>query len=365
MARYFNSIFNYFRTIDKVLFWSVVSLSLIGVINLWGVVGAESQFFQKQVIFVAAGVILMSIASLVNYRLFRNSSYFVFLIYILSIVLLLIPLFSHQVRGVQSWIIIGGFTIEPSELAKLALIILMAKFLSQRHLHINGWPALLGSIAYFAIPAGIIFYQPDLGSAVILTLIWVTILLVAGINKRHLFMLISIGVCFSFVGWAFVLKPYQKERIISFVNPYLDPRGAGYNLIQSKIAIGSGYIFGNGFGNGTQANLGLLPEPHNDFAFSSFFEQFGLIGSLVLIGTTMLVVWRILVIGSLSQTNFGRLFCIGVATMIFGHAFVSMAVNVGLMPVTGLPYTFLSYGGSHTLSAMIAVGLVQSIKING
>jgi len=190
-------------------------------------------------------------------------------------------------------------------------------------------------------------------------------LMAAGINKRHLFLLISVGVLVGYSAWLFALQPYQKTRITAFLDPYNDPRGSGYNIIQSKIAIGSGYFFGKGFGQGSQSNHGFLPEPYNDFAFAAFTEQFGLVGISAVMAMALIIISRILYVGSRTISNFGKLFSIGLAVFIGSHVFISAGVNVGLLPVTGLSFPFLSYGGSHLLSLMAGLGILQSIRRYG
>lgn len=360
-----NIIREYFSEIDIPLFATVVAISLLGALNLWGIAGSDSLLFKKQVIFIAIGLVLMFVLSFFNYRYLKNYSLPVLGFYFVSVFLLLLPFYSQSVRGVNSWIILGGLTFEPVELAKLVLIVLMAKYFSQRHVHINNFSHIVVAGIYFSLPFAIIFLQPDLGSSIIFLAIWLGMLMAAGINKRHLFLIISVGVLVGYSAWLFALQPYQKTRITAFLDPYNDPRGSGYNIIQSKIAIGSGYFFGNGFGRGSQSNYGFLPEPHNDFAFAAFTEQFGLIGISVVMVMVLMIISRILYIGSRTISNFGKLFSIGLAVLIGAHTFISAGVNVGLLPVTGLSFPFLSYGGSNLVSLMIGLGILQCIKRYG
>jgi len=331
---------------------------------MYGIDGMGS-FFKKQAIFTVIGLGTMVLFSFFNYRYLKNYSFLVLFFYFASIFLLVLTFYSRSVRGVNAWIVLGQFTFEPAELAKLMIIVLMAKYFSQRHVHINQFKHVLVSGIYYGIPLLIILAQPDLGSAIIFSLIWISILTAVGINKRHLFLLIVLGVIVSFASWMFVLKPYQKDRLLTFVNPSSDPRGSGYNLIQSKIAIGSGYWIGNGLGKGTQATLGFLPEPHNDFVFASSAEQFGFLGITAIGGAILFIVYRILSIGRAVTSNFGKIFSIGMAVFIFTHALIGASVNIGLMPVTGIPFPFLSYGGSYFISLMIGMGILQSIKRYG
>lgn len=359
-----NSIRSYFREIDLPLFAAVAAISLFSILNMYGIDGFGS-FFTKQVIFVVIGLGMMILFSFFNYRYLKNYSFPVLFLYFTSIFLLLLTFYSRSVRGVNAWIVLGQFTFEPAELAKLMIIVLMAKYFSQRHIHINQFRHVLVPGIYYGIPVLIILAQPDLGSAIIFSLIWISIMAAIGINKRHFFLLIVLAVVVSYGSWMFVLKPYQKDRLFTFLNPGNDPRGSGYNLIQSKIAIGSGYWFGNGPGKGSQATLGFLPEPHNDFVFAATAEQFGFVGIGLVMAAILFILYRILAIGRAVVSNFGKIFAIGMAVFIFAHALIGASVNVGLMPVTGIPFPFLSYGGSYLISIMSGLGILQSIKRYG
>ncbi|OGM98623.1 MAG: hypothetical protein A3C71_02935 [Candidatus Yanofskybacteria bacterium RIFCSPHIGHO2_02_FULL_43_15c] len=359
-----NSISNYFKEIDLPLFAAIAAISLFSILNMYGIEGFGS-FFTKQVIFVTVGLGVMVLLSFFNYRYLKNYSFPVLLLYFISVFLLLLTFYSRSVRGVNAWIVLGQFTFEPAELAKLMLIVLMAKYFSQRHVHVNQLKHILISGIYFGIPVLIILVQPDLGSAIIFSLIWISILVAVGINKKHLFLLAVLAVMISYGSWMFVLRPYQKDRLLTFVNPGNDPRGSGYNLIQSKIAIGSGYWFGNGLGKGSQSTLGFLPESHNDFVFAATAEQFGFVGVGLVMSAILFIIYRILAIGRGVISNFGKIFSVGITIFIFNHAIISASVNIGLMPVTGIPFPFLSYGGSYLISIMSGLGILQSIKRYG
>jgi len=364
-SNFTKSISHYVRSVDLILYATAVAISIFGILNIYGVAGAESIFVKKQILFVLIGVSAMVIISFFNYRYLKNYSFPVLIVYLAALFLLIITIVSPPVRGIHAWIVIGGFTFEPSELIKLALIVLLAKYFSQRHIHIHQFKHIVISGIYCAIPALIIFRQPDLGSAAIIILIWFSILMAAGISKKHFFILVLVALIASYGVWSFVLKPYQQDRILSFINPYSDPAGTGYNIIQSKIAIGSGGWFGRGLGKGSQATLGFLPEAHNDFAFSAVAEQFGFVSIFILLGLVFILLSRIFLIGERAYNNFGKLFALGMGLFIFFHIFISAAVNSGLMPITGIPFSLLSYGGSHIISVMIGLGILQSIKRHG
>jgi len=359
-----NFIRNYLQEIDLPLFATIVAISLFSVLNMYGINGLGS-FLTKQVVFVVIGLGVMVLFSFFNYRYLKNYSFPVLFFYFISIALLLLTFYSRSVRGVNAWIVFGQFTFEPAELAKLMLIVFMAKYFSQRHVHINQFRHVLISGIYYGIPVLIILAQPDLGSAIIFSLIWMSILAAVGINKKHFFLLIVLAVIVSYGSWVFILKPYQKDRLLTFINPGNDPRGSGYNLIQSKIAVGSGYWFGNGLGKGSQTTLGFLPESHNDFVFAATAEQFGFVGIGLVMAAILFMVYRILSIGRAIVSNFGKIFSIGMAVFVLSHAIIGASVNIGLMPVTGIPFPFLSYGGSYFISMMSGLGILQSIKRYG
>lgn len=355
----------YFQLIDVPLFATIVALCFLGVLNLYGIATGNYVIAQRQLIFVVVGIMLMVLGSLFNFRYLKNYSFPVLAVYVLSVVLLLLTFYSQDIRGVQAWIVIGQWTFEPVELAKLALIIVLAKYFSQRHVHIRQFRHIVASAVYTAIPAGIVMLQPDFGSALVFFIVWVGILLAAGISWRQLLALAMLAVVLGYVAWVYALAPYQKERIVAFVNPAHDPRGSGYNLIQSRIAIGAGGWFGTGFGKGTQTQLKFLPEPHNDFVFAAFTEQFGFAGAAALIAAIFFALSRVIRIGSRVRSNFARLFVVGFSLYVFSHVFISAATNVGLLPITGIPFSLMSAGGSHLMVTLFGFGVVQGMKRYG
>ncbi len=360
-----NIIRQYFTGIDRPLFATVVALCLFSVFNIYGIGGTQNPYFHKQVAFAILGVGLMALFSFFNYRYLKNYSLAVFALYVISVILLMVPFLFSSIRGVRSWIVLGGLTFEPAELAKLGLIVLMAKYFSQRHIHINDYRHIIVSGIYCLIPIGITLIQPDLGSAIIMLCIWIGMLVAIGLNRKQLFVLAVLLAVTATMGWMFVLKPYQKVRIVSFLNPASDPRGSGYNLIQSKIAIGAGHWFGSGWGKGPQTTNGFLPEPYNDFVFAATADQFGLFGVGTILAAMIFICSRIIHIGQRASSNFGRLFAIGLAIVIGTHAIVGSGVNLGLLPITGIPFPFISYGGSNLMSLLMGLGILQSINRYG
>ncbi len=355
----------FLRKFDWRLFFTFLALALVGLISTLGIGEAAKQFFAKQSLFLAVGVVFVFLVSLFDYRIFKNHSLPSVILYLACILLLFISLASKSVRGINAWITIGSFRLEPSEFAKIAIIILLAKYFSQKHVEIYRAHHIIASGIYVAVPALLVLKQPDLGSAFIFFVIWLSMLLAAGIKRKHLLVILLVGVLVALVAWLAFLQPYQKNRVISFLNPYLDPKGEGYSIIQSKIAIGSGSIWGNGFGKGTQSSFGFLPEAHTDFAFAAFAEQFGFAGTTGLFTLLLFLFFRIGKIGFGLRNNFAKLFSVGLIAFIFSHVFVNAGMNLGLLPITGIPFPFLSYGGSFFVSVSLGIGLLESMKIRG
>lgn len=352
-----------FRNFDWPLFFIFLALSGAGLLTIFGIGENARIFFERQLWFLVTAVGLIFLISFFDYRILKNYSLVSVLIYLLAVILLLVSLGSSAIRGVSAWIAVGPFRVEPSELAKLAVIILLAKYFSQKHVEIYKTYHLIISGFYVGLPAFLVLRQPDLGSAFIFFAIWLSMLLAAGIKRRHLLNIILAMTVAASVAWFSFLAPYQKSRISSFFDPYLDPRGEGYSIIQSRIAVGSGLFWGNGLGQGTQAGLGYLPEAHTDFAFASYAEQFGFAGLTGLFLTLTAFIFRIGKIGFETRNNFAKLFSIGMIAFIFSHVIINAGMNLGLLPITGIPFPFLSYGGSFFITLALGIGLLESIRI--
>lgn len=351
---------------DWLLQGAVFLMAGLGLVSLFSLSDASSfPFFYRQLMWVWVGMAFLVMASFVDFQLFRTQSFVVFIFYCFATLLLAIVLAgSHAVRGVESWLTFGSVFFQPVELAKIALIILLAKFFSKRHIEIYRIQHLLVSGLYLAIPAGLVLLQPDLGSAIVLVSIWVAIIVFSGMKLKHFFLLLFIGGVFSIVAWNFAFAPYQKDRITAFLNPYADPRGAGYQMIQSMIAVGSGQLTGKGLGYGSQSHLNFLPEAETDFIFAAFAEEWGFAGVSAMLIILLIILWRVIAIGRASADNFSRLYSLGFATYIFVQSFIHIGMNLGVMPITGITLPFVSYGGSSLVILLIGVGILQNIKIN-
>jgi len=359
--------FSHFKKLDWKMIGAVLALCAIGLLTLYSTnYGKPSLiFFEKQVVFILIGLAIMFFFSYFDPGIFKNRGSLVIVIYLIGLSLLVLVLFlSKQIRGTHSWFNVADFGFQPVEMIKLVVILVLAKYFSFRHVEMYRARHVIASAIYIGLPATLILLQPDLGSTLILGAIWIGLVVLAGIKLRHLILvLIGIAIIFS-LAWFGALKPYQKDRILTFLNPQRDPFGASYNLIQSKIAIGAGGIFGRGLGQGVQGRLDFLPEKHTDFIFSAFAEEWGFIGVIFLLALYGLLFYRLVKMSLHSQNNFSRIFCAGVCLMIFSELFINLSVAMGLLPITGISLPFISAGGSGILFHFVAIGIVQGFVVH-
>lgn len=357
---------SHIKKYDWVLTVSVFLLVAIGLMSLFSLSSVSVfPFFWRQIIWAGVGSVMFILASFVDFRLFRTQSSAVFLFYLMSVILLAaILVLGVRVRGVRAWFQFGGIAVQPVELAKLALVILLAKFFSKRHIEIYRIRHLVVSGLYVFVPFLLVLFQPDLGSAIVLVAVWIAVVLFSGMKVKHFFSLMLIGAAILYIAWSAVLLPYQKGRIMSFLDPYRDPKGAGYQMIQSMIAVGSGQTLGKGLGYGSQSHLHFLPEPETDFIFAAYAEEWGYVGTLIMLGLFLTVLWRIISIGARARDNFSRLYTLGFSALLFTQTFIHIGMNMAVMPITGITLPFVSYGGSSLVMSLVGVGIVQNIKIN-
>lgn len=356
-----NQLRTLFGGFDVTLFLSVIGLSLMGLVTMYSHVG-DNDFFDRQIIWITVATLALFIAMIPDYRFLRSGN-IAFFSYIATILLLLLVLIIGEITlGAQSRFDFGFFSLQPSDPAKLVLIIVLAKYFAKRHELIGDFKHIIISGIYALGIFGLVFIQPDFGSAIILFFVWLGMVLVSGIKVSHLLTVFMLGAVVLGLMWQFVFFDYQKERIMTFLDPLSDIQGAGYNAYQSTVAIGSGQIFGKGIGYGTQSKLLFLPEYETDFIFAAFAEEWGLIGVVLLFLLFSLVVWRLLVHAVGGATNFERLFAAGVCMLFVSHFFVHIGMNIGLLPVTGTTIPFLSYGGSHLLTEYLAIGMVMGMR---
>ncbi len=339
-----------------VLFLAAASLLILSSI--------DRGLFWQQLIWFVVGLLVIALFTKIDWRPLTSYKWAIFGIYLAAILLLVITYFvAPPIRSTRSWIVLGPVQLQTSEMAKLALILVLSAFFSKRHIGIARAGTLLKSFFYFLVPAGLIFIQPDLGSAIILFLIWAGFLLVSGIRWRHLLIGFAVTVLLVILAWNFVLADYQKDRLIAFVNPNYDPLGVNYSTIQSKIAVGSGGFWGKGYGQGTQVQLGFLPAAGTDFVFSAFVEEWGGLGGFLVIGAFVFMLLRIIRIGLHCQNNFSKLICLGTAIMFLAQFIINMGSALGLLPVIGVTFPFFSYGGSSILANAMLIGIIQSTVV--
>jgi rod shape determining protein RodA len=324
-------------------------------------IGSLSHPVVKQAMFAVFGLAVMAIVTWMDYRVFGRMAP---ALYALAILILVMVLFlGDSAFGSRRWITIGGTQIQASEVAKLLTIVALARYLADHQLEITRVRVFLTSLAVTALPAGLVMAEPDMGTAIIFGAVWVGLVLVAGVPLRHVMMLAGfLLAAIPFAALA-VLGDYQRERIALFFNPNSDPLGGGYNILQGEISVGSGGIFGRGLTNGSQTQLDFLQTPTTDYIFSVLGEELGLIGALVLLALFALLLFRTIRVATLARDQFGRLLATGIAIMILFQVFVNIAVNIRLLPVTGLPLPFISQGGSSLITLFVALGLLQSVLL--
>ncbi|MCP6719237.1 MAG: rod shape-determining protein RodA [Patescibacteria group bacterium] len=357
--------FRQLKKLDWILISATLPLVTIGLLFIYSTSLAQGDFlnFKKQIIFLLVGIFLMFLISFFDWRTFRVDPYLILILYIFSLFLLLgLFFFAPEIRGVKSWYKIGPLSLDPIEFTKIVLIILLAKYFSMRHIEMYKVTHILISGLYVILPSILIFFQPDLGSILILISLWLGILVISGIKLRHFLILILVGFLILMLSWSTILKPYQKERILDFIRPQMsDPLKMGWNQRQAKIAIGSGGILGQGIGKGSQTQYGFLPEPHTDFIFSAIAEETGLIGVGFLLFLFSFLIWRIFKIAINSRSNFPRLFASGFSVLLVSQIFIHIGTNIGILPIIGIPLPLISYGGSGLISTFIGLGVLQSI----
>ena len=348
------------QNIDWLLLVATVPLLVAGYITMNSFV-KESYFAPRQLIWISISIVVFLIFSFVDWRILRNT-WVLLIIYAVSTLLLALVFASSQVRGVESWFDLGLFSFQPADIAKLVLILVLAKYFSRRHVEIAHFKHIFISGLYAFVPFSLILLQPDFGSALIIGAIWFGMIVISGVSKKHLTVVI-VGAALAFtLLWMFAFAPYQKARILTFLDPLRDPQGTGYNALQSTIAVGSGEVLGKGVGYGTQSRLEYLPEYQTDFIFAAFAEEWGFVGVLIMFGLFGIIIWRILASAIVGASNFEIYFGVGFSIFIMTHFAIHVGMNIGILPITGLPLPFVSYGGSHLLTEFIGLGILSGMR---
>ena len=350
------------KGVDYSMLFAVLLLFGFGILAIFsaghGLGKTTASYAYKQLLWGAVSMTVYVAVLFQGYKRFLNWSYGIYAVAI--VMLLIISQTGSAVRGARSWVNLGFASFQPAEFVKVALILAMARFCYRypphtlKHLF---YGLALGGVSLF-----LVLLQPDLGSTLVLGTILFAVLVVSGTPGKYIASLVGTGLLLLPVAWSF-LKPYQKNRLLVFLDPTIDPQGAGYNVIQSRIAVGSGGVFGKGFLHGTQSRLHFLPEPHTDFIFSVFSEEFGFVGGVLILVLFAFLFWRILSAAFHTKDLRAKYLCVGVAAWIWFQVMESIAMSMGLAPVTGLPLPLISYGGSSLLMEAVALALVQSVAV--
>ena len=355
--------FQKFKNFDYLLLVCILLLGFISLATMYSTDGGKVLFHTKshfvKLIFFT---IMMIVISFINIKFWFSIGY---LTYLLVIILLFCTyLFGITSSGSQRWINLYFINLQPSELMKIFIILCLSKYFHRMRLeNVNSIYTILTSLIIILLPMGLVIVQPDLGTSLLIAISGIAVLWFAGINHKY-FIYTMLGFLISLPFIIAFLKPYQKLRVLTFLNPDRDPLGAGYQIIQSKIAVGSGGIFGKGFLKGTQSYLEFLPEKHTDFIFTLFSEEFGFIGSAFLLLIYAVIIYRTVAIGALSRSFFAKIFCYSFGGAIFVYITINMSMVLGLLPIVGSPLPIMSYGGSSMLATMIGFGIVMSAKVH-
>lgn len=350
------------RHLDYVLAGMVVLITLVGLWLLRGatvdLTGALATVADKQTFFFAIALGMMALLCLVDYRWINRAGAALYVLNLGALVAVLVA--GQRVNGARSWIDLGPFNWQPAETMKIATVIVLAQWLALNTEKLQGWTSIIVPGVICGVPALLILMQPDLGSASLFFLFFLTMMLMAGVDRRHLALIVGAALLGMVSLYPF-LKPYQKARLIVFVNPEADAKGSGYNVIQSKIAVGNGGFAGQGWGEGTQALHRFLPEHHTDFIFAASIEQIGFLGGMLLLGGYLIVFWRLIRAMDEARDRFGGLLVAGMTAILAGHLVENVGMTMGVLPVTGIPLPLFSYGGSFLVSTYAIFGLVLNV----
>jgi len=355
--------FQKLKNFDYILLICILLLGLISALSMYSTDGGEILFHSKS--HISKFLIFFMMMIFLSFLNIKFWHYFAYLFYIIVLIFLIwASLYGIKASGSQRWINLYFINLQPSELMKIAIIVCLAKYYHRIQLNqVNTFQSIFFALVILILPIMLVVSQPDLGTSILIALSGLVVIWLSGLNIKYFFysfiaFLISMPFAISF------LKPYQKLRILTFLNPDRDPLGAGYQIIQSKIAVGSGGLSGKGFLKGTQSYLEFLPEKHTDFIFTLFAEEHGFLGSLALLLIYIIIIYRTLKIGAISRSYFAKLFCYGYGSAIFFYVTVNMSMVLGLLPIVGSPLPIMSYGGSSMLATMIGFAIVMSAKIN-
>jgi rod shape-determining protein RodA len=360
-------LFNKIYRLDWFVILAVFCLLAVGSLAIYSVeLSLDVPFFflRKQYLALLIGIIISLFILRSHYSMWRHLSRGLYLLAIFLLIFVLVKAeLTGGVRGTARWISFMGFSFQPVELMKFAFIVQMAKYFSEKALIQIGWREVFQSASLLAPPFLLVVLQPDLGSALFLSGIWFLMLVFAGLRIHYIAIISGLASFFAIIGWNFVLRDYQKNRVLAFLDPTLDPLGIGYNMRQATIAIGSGQLLGRGLGFGSQSQLRFLPEAQTDFIFAVIAEELGFLGAMFICLCFALLIWRTGIIALRARDGFGAFLAIGIGIAFFLQAFINIGVNLSIMPATGIPLPFVSYGGSSILLSIVLIGVLQSVAI--
>ena len=361
----FNKIILYLKNFDWILFAAVLLLVCFGLVELYSIALGQGAIdllnFKKQVFFVIAGIITLFVFAFWDYYNLRSYSVY---FYLFGAALLLgVLLFGHEIRGTKGWFYLWGFGVQPVEFIKIILILFLARYFSSVSLKIKPLKHLIITGAGTFVFIALVLLQPDFGSAFILFLLWFSMVILAGFKKKYFIVIILILSILIACGWTFLFEDYQKQRIITFLDPSHSSLGRGYNIAQAIIAVGSGGLAGRGLGFGSQSQLKFLPEAQTDFIFAVIAEELGFLGVALVITFFAIFFYRCLANLKNINNDFGIFFILASASLLFIEMFINIGMNIGILPVIGISLPFLSYGGSAMFSSLVLVGVIESIII--
>lgn len=354
--------FLFFKDFDWFIFSLTLILAVIGITEIYSATQYDKSdsFYLKQIYFLILGLIIMVFAVSIDYHVFVENVPYIYIGTVVSLILVLI--IAPVVSGTRGWIPMGTFKIQPTEFAKVAIVLTLARLLSESRTEYLTFTDIFKACLLIGLPLGLVLLQPDLGSALTFFPPLAVGLLLGGLRRKWILSGIVLSVLITSLGW-YNLKPYQKERIYTFLEPERDPRGHGYHAIQSRIAVGSGGLLGKGITQGSQTALGFLPERHTDFIFSVVGEELGFVGSVAILGLYFLIIMRAIHIAQTARDKLGIYLTLGSISIILFHVLVNVGMVVGLMPITGITLPLLSYGGSSMLSTFILLGLIINVRM--
>lgn len=324
----------------------------------------SGKFVLVQSLAFAIGLTVAAILTFMDYSILKQLRFLAMGVGLALLVLVLILGFGREDTGTQGWINLGFVNIQPAEIAKVCFLVSFSAHVAKIKEDINSITNILLLLLHLAVPVALILLQPDMGTAMVFMFMFILMVFFAGISYKYILSAAGVGIVGALAAWFLFLKEYQKERFFSFLNPESDPLGAGYHIIQSKIAVGSGQLFGTGYGNGVQTQMGYLPEKQTDFIFSVICEELGFMGAVAVIALLFFIICRIFINARRAKDTFGEMLCVGAGAMFLFHTVENIGMCITLLPITGIPLPFFSYGGSNMITSMLAIGIVLSVSFH-